>query len=43
MPKVSDAEVRALAAYVAYVDNFKQSLIRKDGNALQLATVLEQK
>lgn len=43
MPKVSDAEVRALAAYVAYVDNFKQSLIRKDGNAMQLAAVIEQK
>lgn len=43
LPKITDAEVRALAAYVAFVDTFKQSLSRKDGNIMQLAAVLEQK
>lgn len=43
LPKVNDKELRALAAYVAYVDTFKKSLIRQDGNAVQLAAVIEQK
>ena len=43
MPKVNDKELRALATYVAYVDTFKKSLVRQDGNIMQLAAVLEQK
>ena len=37
LPYLNDKEVQALAAYIAYVDIYKKSLIRKDGNLFNLA------
>lgn len=37
LPYLSDKEVAALAAYCAYMDIYKQSLIKRDGNLFQLA------
>lgn len=37
LPYLTDKEMQALAAYVAYVDIYKKSLIRKDGNIFNLA------
>lgn len=37
LPYLNDKEMQALAAYVAYVDIYKKSLIRKDGNLFNLA------
>ena len=39
LPLLNDKEVRALAAYVVYSDTYKQALMRKDGNLVQLAQV----
>lgn len=41
MPYLSDKEVQALAAYCAYMDIYKKSLIRKDGNLFQLASAVK--
>lgn len=37
LPFLTDKEAQALAAYVAYVDIYKKSLLRKDGNLFNLA------
>lgn len=37
-PYLNDKEVQALAAYLAYVDIYKKSLLKKDGNLFNLAT-----
>lgn len=42
LPLLTDKEVQALAAYCAYIDTYKRSLILKDGNLMQLAAVLKQ-
>lgn len=42
LPLLTDKEVQALAAYCAYIDTYKRSLILKDGNLMQLAGVLKQ-
>lgn len=39
LPLLNDKEVRALAAYIVYSDTYKQALMRKDGNLIQLAQV----
>lgn len=41
LPLLTDKEIRALAAYAAYVDLYKQSLVRRDGNLVQLANVIK--
>lgn len=41
LPMLNDREVRALATYGAYSDIYRQSLVRKDGNMMQLAAVLK--
>lgn len=39
LPLLTDKEVRALASYLVYSDTYKQALMRKDGNLVQLAQV----
>ena len=41
LPYLSDKEVTALAAYVAYFETYKQSIMRKDGNLVNLANVIK--
>lgn len=41
LPYLSDKELQAIAAYVAYVDIYKKSLIRRDGNLVNLANVVK--
>lgn len=41
LPYVTNKEIQALAAYCAYVDTYKRSLMQKDGNLLQLSNVLK--
>lgn len=41
LPYLSDKEVQALAAYVAYADTYKRSLVLKDTALVQLAGVLK--
>lgn len=41
LPLLNDKEVKALATYAAYIDLYKQSLVRKDGNMMQLASVVK--
>lgn len=41
LPYLSNREVRALAAYVAYADCYRKALINKDGNLLQLAAAIK--
>lgn len=41
LPYLSDKEVSALAAYVAYFETYKQSIMRKDGNLVNLANVIK--
>lgn len=42
LPALTDKEVQALAAYCAYADTYKRSLMLKDGNLLQLAAAIKQ-
>lgn len=39
LPLITDKEMRALAAFLAYSDFYKQGLMRRDGNLLQMAAV----
>lgn len=41
LPYLTDKEVHALAAYCAYVNLYKKSLIQHDGNLFQMATALK--
>ena len=41
LPYLSDKEVQALAAYIAYFDIYKQSIMRKDGNLVNLANTIK--
>ena len=41
LPYLSDKEVQALAAYCAYMNIYKQSLMRGDGGLFQLATAVK--
>lgn len=41
LPYLSDKELQAIASYVAYVDIYKKSLIRRDGNLVNLANVVK--
>jgi hypothetical protein len=42
LPLINDKEMRAIAAYVAYASIYKEGLKKKDGNILQLASVVNQ-
>lgn len=42
LPLINDKEMRAIAAYVAYASIYKEGLKKKDGNILQLASVINQ-
>lgn len=42
LPYLSDKEVQALAAYCAYIDIYKKSLIQKDGSLYQLSNAVKQ-
>lgn len=41
LPYLTDKEVQALAAYCAYMDIYKKSLIQRDGNLFQLAATVK--
>lgn len=41
LPYLTDKEVQALAAYCAYMDIYKKSLIQRDGNLFQLANAVK--
>lgn len=41
LPYLTDKELQAIAAYVAYADTYKKSLVMRDGNLMQLANVLK--
>lgn len=41
LPKINDKEMRAIAAYVAYASLYKEGLIKRDGNLMQLATAIQ--
>lgn len=41
LPYLTDKEVAALAAYIAYIDMFKKSLVLKDTTSFQLASTLK--
>lgn len=41
LPYLTDKEVQALAAYVAYFDTYKQSIMKKDGNLVNLANIIK--
>ena len=41
LPYLTNKEVQALAAYVAYVETYKKSLIKQDGNIMNLASILK--
>lgn len=42
LPYLNDKEVQALAAYIAYADAYKKSLVLRDSAGMQLAGVLKQ-
>lgn len=41
LPKINEKEMRAIAAYVAYSTLYKEGLMKRDGNILQLANVVQ--
>lgn len=41
LPYLTDKEVQALAAYIAYVDIYKKSIMKKDGNLVNLANTIK--
>lgn len=41
LPLLNDREIKALATYATYIDLYKQSLVRKDGNIMQLASAVK--
>lgn len=41
LPYLSDKEVQALAAYIAYFDIYKKSIMLKDGNLVNLANIIK--
>ena len=42
LPQLSDSEAFAVAIYIAYTKTFKEGLITRNGNLIQLADVLKQ-
>lgn len=42
LPLINDKEMRAIAAYVAYASIYKEGLKKKDGDILQLASIINQ-
>ena len=42
LPLITDKELTALAAYAAYIDLYKKSLVLRDGNSFQMAQVVKQ-
>lgn len=41
LPYLTEKEVQALAAYCAYMDMYKKSLIQRDGNLFQMANAVK--
>ena len=41
LPKINDKEMRAIAAYVAYATIYKEGLVKRDGNLIQLAGTIQ--
>lgn len=41
MPLINDKEMRAIAAYVAYVSTYKEGLRKKDSNIVSMANVIK--
>ena len=42
LPLVNDKELRAIAAFIAYVDTYKDGIKKRDGNVLKLAQVIKE-
>lgn len=42
LPLINDKEMRAIASYVAYAATYKEGLMKKDGNIINLANTMKQ-
>ena len=42
LPLINDKEMRAIAAYVAYARTYREGLMKKDGNIINLANSMKQ-
>lgn len=42
LPLINDKEMRAIAAYVAYATTYKEGLMKKDGNIVNMANMMKQ-
>lgn len=42
LPLINDKEMRAIALYVAYSNLYKEGLMKKDGNILNVANTMKQ-
>lgn len=42
LPLINDKEMRAIACYVAYAATYKEGLMKKDGNMINLANTIKQ-
>lgn len=42
LPLINDKEMRAIAAYAAYAVTYKEGLMKKDGNIVNMANVMKQ-
>lgn len=43
LPQLTDKEAMAIATYCAYVDKYKEGIMKNNGGILQIATLLENK
>ena len=41
LPLLNDKELRAVAAYVAYISLYKEGIRKRDGNLIQLAQTIK--
>lgn len=42
LPMINEKEMKAIAAFIAYTETFKDALRRKDKNSLQIAQTLKE-
>ena len=42
LPLLNDKELRAVAAYVAYVSLYKEGIKKRDGNIIKLAQIVKE-
>jgi len=42
LPLINDKEMRAIATYVAYATTYKEGLMKKDGNIVNMANMMKQ-